>query len=291
MVTKTTEREVAGWLSEEINGILSQGGYPFRESTIETGLSGKTYRFPDIVVWFDRSARDAFAFIEIKAPGKPEDTGRIAEVAARLKVEFAMTWNFTEAVLFHVSKALDIKKTYPWYVLATLDEWLREDKRIVLRKHLRDFLDDLKELHEKGHLHKFPPDKYFFIKLLQDSTDKLHGYFQDHLGKAMQKKLFRKDIETFLVEQGIPDLPTPDARKLLARQWAYGLITRILFYLTIRRQFSHLPDIIEESAEARSMDRMIRNAFEKAREVDWQAVFESNDPIEKIGIPKAATMS
>jgi len=287
MVTKTTEREVAGWLSGEINRILSQGGYPFKESTIETGLSGKTYRFPDIVVWFDRSARDAFAFIEIKAPGKPEDTGRIPEVAARLKVEFAITWNFTEAVLFHVSKALDIKKTYPGYVLATLDEWLREDKKIVLRKHLRDFLDDLKELHEKGHLHKFPPDKYFFIKLLQDSTEKLHGYFQDHLGKAMQKKLFRKDIEAFLVEQGIPDLPTPDARKLLARQWSYGLITRILFYLTIRRHFSRLPDIIKESAEARSMDRVIRKAFEKAREVDWQAVFEADNPIEKIGIPKS----
>jgi len=287
MVTKTTEREVAGWLSGEINGILSQGGYPFKDSTIETGLSGKTYRFPDIVVWFDRSARDAFAFIEIKAPGKPEDTGRIPEVAARLKVEYALTWNFTEAVLFHVGKALDIKKTYPRYVLATLDEWLREDKRIVLRKHLRDFLDDLKELHEKGHLHKFPPDKYFFIKLLQDSTEKLHGYFDDYLSRAMQKMQFRNDIEAFLVEQGIPNLSTPDTRELLARQWSYGLVTRILFYLTIRRHFSRLPDIIKESAEARSMDRVICKAFEKAREVDWQAVFESNDPIEKIGIPKS----
>ncbi len=287
MGTEATEREVTGWLSGEINRILSQGGYPFEESTIETGLSGKTYRFPDIVIWFDRSARDAFAFIEIKPPGKQEDTGRIPEVAARLKVKFALTWNFTEAVLYHVGKTLNVKKPYPTYALSTLDEWLREDKRISLREYLRKFLDDLKELHEKGHLHKFPPDKYFFIKLLQDSTEKLHGYFEDHLSKAMQKKLFKKDIDVFLAEQGIPEMPTRDVRKLLARQWSYGLITRILFYLTVRRHFSHLPDIIKESAEARSIDKVIHNAFQKAREVDWQAVFEAEDPIEKIGIPKS----
>jgi type I restriction-modification system DNA methylase subunit len=287
MVTKATEREATGWLSGEINEILSQGGYPFKESTIETGLSGETYRFPDIVIWFNRSARDAFAFIEVKPPGKTEDTGRIREVASRLKVQYAVTWDFNYAILYYVTDKIEIKKPYNRYLLATLEEWTREDKRVELRMFLRDFLDDLKELHEKGHLHRLPPDKYFFISLLQDSTKKLHGYFEDHLGKAMQKKQFRMDIGAFLVEQGILDLPTADTRHLLASQWAYNLITRILFYLTVRRHFPELPDIIQEAASARSINKVIRRAFEKARQVDWRAVFEATDPIEKVGIPKS----
>jgi type I restriction-modification system DNA methylase subunit len=285
MVTKTTEREITGWLNGEINGILSQGGYPFKESTIETGLSGKTYRFPDIVIWFDRSAKHAFAFIEVKPPGQTEDTGRIPEVASRLNVSYAITWNFSQAVLYHVTEKLEIKKPYHRYLLATLEEWVREDKRVELRKYLRDFLDDLRELYGKGHLHRFPPDKHYFIKLLRDTKDSLRGYFEQHLSKAMQKKDFKKTIDAFLVEQGIPDMP--DTRKFLAEQWAYGLITRILFYLTVRRQFVHLPDIIKESRSVRSIDKLMRRAYAEARNVDWQAVFEAEDPIEKVGIPKS----
>jgi hypothetical protein len=287
MVTKATEREVAGWLSQEINRILESGGFPFQESTVETGLSGKTYRFPDTVIWFDRGANHAFAFIEIKRPGETEDTGRIPEVASRLNVKYAITWDFNQAILYHVTEKLKIKKPYNRYLLATLEEWTREDKRVELRKFLRDFLDDLKELHQKGHLHRFPPDKHFFIKLLRDTMEGLSGYFPSHLSAAMRKKDFRRSIEAFLVEQGIPDMPDEDSRNLLAGQWVYGLITRILFYLTVRRQFPILPDIIEESREARSMDSLIRKAFGEARKVDWQAVFEAEDPIEQVGIPKS----
>ncbi|MFQ6008596.1 MAG: hypothetical protein ACE5K8_06540, partial [Candidatus Zixiibacteriota bacterium] len=103
MATKATEREVAGWLNQEINRILQRGGYPFRESTIEPALSGKTYRFPDILIWFDRSAKHAFAFIEVKPPGEAEDTGRIPEVASRLNVKYAITWDFNQAVLYYVT--------------------------------------------------------------------------------------------------------------------------------------------------------------------------------------------
>ncbi len=285
MVTKTTEREVSAWISEQINGFLSAGGYPFTESTVETSLSGATSRFPDIVIWHNREAKDAFAFIEIKPPGAKEDTGRLKEVAERLKVEYLLTWNFDRAVLYLYDTTLTTKKDYPTYALSNLEDWLRADIRIHLRKHLQRFLQDFQELHEKGHTHSFSPDKYFFIGLLEESTAALQSYFIAHLRKRRQEKRFRALIDEFLVEQGIIEMDSEKAAELVGRQWVYGLVTKLLFYLTIRREFSDLPDIISDSQDAESMNKVVFKAFEKAASYDWHAVFEPDSHLEIIGIP------
>ena len=43
MTIKTTEREVASWISGVINNILKIGDYPFEESTVETLLKNTLY--------------------------------------------------------------------------------------------------------------------------------------------------------------------------------------------------------------------------------------------------------
>lgn len=286
MVTKTTEREIAGWVSQQINEIISKGGYPFSESTIETSVSGIKTRFPDIVIWYNREAKDAFALIELKAPGGEEDKDRLNTVCTDSGAAYAMTWDFNRAQLYHQDQKLVLKKEYPTYALYTLDDWLNAQKKILLRRHLQNFLDDLFELHRHGHLHKFDPDKYFFISLLQEITESLHLYFVQHLRKKRQEKQFRGMIDEFLVEQGIPDIDTDEANRLVGRQWVYGLVTRILFYLTLRKEFSDLPDILEMSKKGGMIGDLIFHAFAEAARHDWQAVFEPDTRIEKIGIPK-----
>lgn len=285
MTVKTTEREVAGWLSEQINEIIEGGGFPFNESTIETGLPGQSTRFPDIVLWISRQNNDAFAFLELKAPGLKEDTGRLIEVAERLKVNHAITWNFAEAVLFHIDRVIESKKRYATHVITDLEEWKRADIRILLKKHIERFLGDLIDLHRHGHLHKFPVDKYFFISLLNDATERLHGHFLEHLIVARKDKSLGRLIREFQVRQGIPDGFGREVDRLLARQWAYGFVTRIVFYLTLRRFHPTLPDIIAESKNTGSINKLVLSAFEAARRIDWQAVFESTDPISLVGVP------
>jgi hypothetical protein len=287
MTTKATEREIAGWLSEQINRILDQGGYPFSESTVEPQLTGGKRRFPDIVIWENRRADEPFAFIELKAPGKTENVVRIPEVANRLRVNYAITWDFNQAILYYYDTDLGKKKEYPTHVLSDLEEWLQVNKKIALRKNIISFLDDLRVLHDKGNLHKFSPDKYFFIKLLQESTDALFKHFIEHLRKKMHDKKYERELDAFWTQQGILNLAKKETIELAARQWAYGLLTRIIFYLAIRREFPDLPDIIKKSQRAKSINKMIFAAFEDARRYDWQAVFEPDNKIEKIGIPRS----
>jgi len=287
MAVKTTEREVADWISKQIDKIIEKGGYPFTSSSTDPSLPGNTSLFPDIVIWFDRQAGDAFAFIELKPPGKYEDNERLPEVAERLRVNYAITWNFSQAILFHCDNKLTEKKRFPTHVISELREWLQADKQIEIIKHLKCFLDDLKELNQKGHLHQFEPDKYFFINLLHDTTNSLKEYFVKHLQKANQKKEFKKEIEAFITEQGFPDLDIKEINELVAGQWVYGLITKLLFYLTIRRNFQDLPDIVADAQKSRSFSDVIKRAFNEARKLDWQAVFEAESRYEKIGIPQS----
>jgi len=287
MAAKTTEREVASWLSAQINRVVESGGYPFEESSVETALAGKTSRFPDIVIWLNRVADEPFAFIEIKPPGELEDKKRLLDVSSRLNVKYAMTWNFNEAVLYYCKQDLNEKRRYPTYVLSNLEEYKNRQKRVFLKKHLVDFLDDFAELHYKGHLHRFKPDKYFFINLLHEATTSINEHFITHLRDRIRDKKLKKIIDEFIAAQGIPNLDTDEINKLISNQWTYGILTRLIFYLTIRRHFPDLPDIVKNLENTGSISDEIFVAFERARRVDWQAVFDPENKIEKVGIPKS----
>ena len=278
---------MADWICGEINIILSQGGFPFKEATVEPSVAGEKRRFPDIVIWFDREIGNAFAFIELKAPGKIEDRSRLPKVAEKLQAEYVLTWNFSVGeLMIHEQGGLNTVKTYPTYTLSTLEDWLRGDKKVIIRKHLKDFLSDFKELREKGKVYSLAPDKYFFVSLLQNSNDRLYKHFAAHIPKVIQSKSKREKINAYLAEQGIPDMPLPEIYELLARQWAHGLLTRIIFYLTLKRHFPELHDIAKLNDDELPSD-MIPRAFKSAKNIDWQAVFEDDDPIEQIGIPES----
>ncbi len=289
MVVKSTEREVAGWLSQAINEILGRGGYPFMTSTIETGLTDDSSgsRFPDIVIWKNLSARTAFAVIEIKPPNKQENIDRLPIVMARLNIQYAITWNFNEGRLYYLeSDTLEDKSNYPTYLLSSLDDWVKYDKQIAIRKCLRDFLDDLKDYYERGHKYKLPPNRFYFVRLLRETSDKLFSIFENHIVKQRRSKVFSENLDAYIKIQGLPDLDSKSANELIARHWVYGLITKLIFYLTIRRHFSELPDIINQSRDSRNLNDIINAAFNRARQIDWQAIFEHEDFVDNIKIPE-----
>lgn len=282
--TKATERELAGWISEQINRLLDSGGFPFEECTIETSVYGK---FPDLVLWNNRIAKDAFAIIELKIPGKIEDLKRLPKLATDFNIKFAITWDFLQGNLYYINNnKLENRKTYPTYLFSEIDDWVYEIQRNKIKKYLFGFIDDLKEMSEKGHLHEFSPDKFFFINLLKNHTEKIQEYFKIHFIEKLQDKKFKLLIDKYLIEQGIPGLSNVESQEMISSQWVYGFITRILFYLNIRRYFSELPDIALEVQQSHNVENIIKNAFMKALQVDWQAVFESDKYLDKIGIPK-----
>jgi len=64
----------------------------------------------------------------------------------------------------------------------------------------------------------------------------------------------------------------------------YRLLARILFYQTLRRHRSSLPQIDLSRLSADTANKKLREIFEQARQIDWHAVFEE-DFSDSIAVP------
>jgi hypothetical protein len=229
---RTNEREIAVWLCEQLNRMAEIGAHPFKEVSAETGVKnqGRTL-FPDIVLWKNRAAGEAFAYLEIKQPGKIEDLDTFLEKALNLRVKYGLTWNFGEAVLYTFeNQKLNKVKSYSTYALIDISSWIGADVKIRLRSHLDQFITDINELDRMGHLHDFIPDKHFFVKLLQDSVYKLHTHYAEHLKLKIHDRELKYSIEQWATTQGIANVGDENFYTTLSRQWAYRFISKLLFY-------------------------------------------------------------
>ncbi|MHB8260487.1 MAG: N-6 DNA methylase [Bacteroidia bacterium] len=288
MSIKTNEREIAGKVADWINDRINTGGYPFTEATNETGLKIDTKtRFGDVIIWQNREAKEAYSYIEIKPPfGAKENLETFRQKATKLKVKYAFTWDFQNLDIYRV----DGNEIHPHDSIARpllnkLDEWLRGDKQAEIKAFIHWLCDEIEKLNQTGKLSRFSPEKVYFINLIRDTKDKLIPEFEQFIKEQQRKSTNKSLIDKYVVEQGI-SMPNDEAYyKIIASQRVYGLITKVIFYLTVRKYFQDLPDLID--AEENDLNRSIKLAFAKAAEKDWQAVF-LDDPIEELGIPQTA---
>ncbi len=278
-----TEREVAAELAAELNDYIQQGGTPFEKATVEHRTGN---RYPDITIWI-RYDQQAFAFWELKAPGLQEDLSKLPEKAQQLGVRYVVVWNFQSGNLYEIEAGqLTSRKSYPIPLLNALKEWSIATKRIAVVEQAKRIVDDLARLARHESLTPFTPDKFYFIGILEKAIHHLVPVLQAHLFQKKKDSQIRAQIDRWTVEQGYP-INLPDLEQLLARHWAYSLAVRLLFYLTIRRYYSALPDLQLALETSQPVAPLLQDAFSKAQSVDWQAVFEPS-PLDRLGLPSSA---
>jgi len=280
--SKITEREVAAELAAELDSVIQQGGVPFQKATVEHSAEGL---YPDIVIWTNYAAKQAFAFWELKAPPLREDLSKLPAKAQALGVRYAVIWNFQSGELYEIEGGhLRPRKSYPTPLLNSLEEWVIPSKRFAVVNQARKILDDLNRLAQGQSLMPFVPDRFYFIGILQKAIMSMLPVLQEHLFQKKKKKAVRDQINAWAVKQGYPTA-LPNLDELLARHWAYSLAVRILFYFTIRRYYPSLPDLRPAPGSAQSVATLLQDAFSKAQTVDWQAVFEPS-PLDALGLPE-----
>jgi len=283
---KANERELASKVSEWINESIRRNNFPFTTASVEAGIKvdAKT-RFADITIWKNIETREAYTYLELKPPfGNIEDLETFRQKAIELKVNYAFTWDFQSLHTYRVNKnEIEHIGTESEAILNNMDNWIRGDYQARIRAYIGRILDELVNLNETGKLRRFYPDKVYFINFIRKAVETLIPKYELFLREVSRKEKYKKLIAEYAIKQGIAYPSDADYFKLIARQNVYGLITRIIFYLTIRRYFEDLPDLF--SVEEKNLNNLLKLAFSKAREKDWQAVFVE-DPIELIGIPE-----
>ncbi len=283
---KTNERELAGKVAQWFNEHIERNQYPFTSASNETGIRvDSTTYFGDVVIWENREANKAYAYIELKPPlGSSEDLERFRKKAIELRVKIAYTWNFHNLNAYKVegnkSTPLD-SETHN--ILTKIDDWKKGNVQADIKAHIHKICDELLSLDKTGRFRKFKPEKHYFINFIRKTVNDLIPILETFIKSEHRKKANRDEINKYVVEQGITYPSDAEFYKLIASQRVYGLITKIIFYLTVRRYFKDLPPLQQEDMDDISL--ALHTAFHKASDIDWQAVFVEG-AIDELGLPE-----
>ncbi len=298
---KSNEREFNSQVIVWLNEFISSGGYPFRDITGETSVKvpGETTRFPDVQVWLNRAAKQGFCGWELKPPSISADDPTLLENAAAkarsMNADHFVTWNMRSAILWRTPHSLlpvsaeNRVKEYPpiLNISQPEDMWVKPND-ILLKTRAREILDDLKTIKYDGHLHQIETDTTFFVGRLHKSVDNLYPILRDALlhnigGDAK----FKRGLQTWGTKQGIANVTDADFHQAVAKQIIYRLLVRILFYLTLQRQWRYLPELSISGLSGEAASAHLKEVFAQARALDWHAVFEEGLP-DEIELPDAA---
>ncbi|HHT9153398.1 MAG TPA: N-6 DNA methylase, partial [Candidatus Hypogeohydataceae bacterium YC40] len=280
--------QVTSWLNE----FIQHGSYPFEGASSEPSIkvSVDETRFPDVQIWLNRKAGQGFCELALKTPetaiDDPELLNKAANVARAMSANFFVTWNMRDAVIWRTPReGVEVTREHmaynyaPIYQVTCPDDLWVESKKILLKDRAREILDDLVRLHREGHLHQVDIDATFFVKRLKDAVDSLGPHVHDSLTEwAGKYPKFRERLFDWAVEQGIARFGDEAFYDTVSRQIAYRLLGKVLFYQTLRRYRNDIPKMEFSAEDFSKTSERLKEFFEKARQIDYQAVFEEDLP-------------
>jgi len=298
---KATEPEfntvLVGWLNE----FIDNGGYPFDRATGQTSIktAGET-KFPDVQIWLNRAAKQGFCGWELKPPAIAADDAALLENAAAkartMSADHFITWNMRNAILWRTPQigtpvsATDRVKAYPQipHIARPEDMWVKPNE-IRLKALARDILDDLKTLYYDHTLNDIEADTTYFVARLHHVVEVLEpalsASLADRVGGDAQ---FRQELREWGRKQGIANVDDAEFHAAVAKQMIYRLLVRIIFYLTLQRQWrEQLPELSISGLSGQAASAHLKEVFSHARDLDWHAVFEEGLP-DKIELPDTA---
>ena len=292
------EREFMSQVISWLNEVISYGSYPFDIASSETSVkvSSTTTNFPDIQIWLNRASGVGFCGWELKTPDTSADDKTLLENAARkamsMNADYFVTWNMRDAIIWRTPKRNEKVthehrlKTYPSLLPVTEvnDLWV-VPKQELLKGRAREILHDLSVLHRDGHLHLVDVDSTFFVHILTEAVKSLIPHIHQSLVTKMGKdKRFKEGLFDWAVKQAIANYDDPAFYETVSRQVVYRLIGKVLFYLTLRRFRADLPAMHLTDSNPSQINEKLKEYFEMARQIDYQAVFEE-DFTDSIPIP------
>jgi len=287
-----TEQTYASDLKEWIGQIIREENLPFKSVKVEMVKERKR---ADILV-FDEDDNCIF-IIEVKrpeeadAPYDPKVLEQATEYADKYKphLRHFATHNVNFLVLWD-SVTLRSVGQFAITYLTQLDEYLRKTDEI--KDSFRKFLK-----YYTRFLHGEPPKRidesiaevlHNYIRGIVNTTDLVNGLVDSYV-KDIE---FRKNFEIWLADNGWED-PRGDKKKLenyciiLAKQYAYIFVNKILFYNVLRKRWPNLSNIVLPKGLTSTnfytlLQTYLNIAIKESN--NYQTVFQTNF-VDKIPIP------
>ena len=298
---KSNEREFMSQVTSWLNEFIKAGSYPFEVASSDPSIkvSEKKTKFPDVQIWLNRKAHQGFCGWELKTPATPVDEQELlnnaAEKARAMHADYFVTCNMRDAVIWrtpnwteNVSRIHRLKTYPPISQITNPDDLWVVSKQELLKAKAKEILNDLSTLHKEGHLHLIDVDSTFFVHELSEAVKTLWPHIHKSLITEIGKSaVFKNELFNWAVKQGIATYEAGEAFfETVSRQIIYRLFGKILFYLTLRRFRTDIPKLDLHGVNPAKVDKKLKEYFEIARQIDYQAVFEEDFP-DRVPFPQS----
>lgn len=239
-----------------------------------------------------------FCHIEILSLATPIDNPHTVESASeearKAGAPYFVVINLKDAILWSTfkkgkspSKEEQLKR-YPTLYQVAPAGVIDETSKILLRKRIQEISEDLKTLQRDGRLKSIEADATFFVNRLARAAETIWNPLKQSLVTTISRDpKFKKALEEWAVKQGIANFGEEPFFESLSRQIVYRTLGKIIFYQSLRRQVSTLPEMNFSGVDDAMIVSRLRYYFDIARAIDYQAIFEE-ELVEKIPYPQSA---
>ena len=216
-------------------------------------------------------------------PDHPERLEKTLEKANVLNPIYFVTSDLRDTILWRTPKmGTSISREYRLKSYSTIQQIPTVPNKVMnpsiealLKQRVEEILQDLETLSEVGHLYSVSIDASFFVHRLHQAVEKMAPLLKKSLSTQVYlKPQFKKSIYTWAVKQGIANYEEEEFLESLSRQIVYKLLGKIIFYESLRRYLKDLPEPDFSSLDPSLILKKLAECFEKARHIDYQAIFE-----------------
>lgn len=293
-----TERTANQKLVEWINEIIKEKNIPLGRAEQET--SGADRKQPDVVIYKRPTSEDVLCLMELKPPyfdpfDEQELTEPARKKATKRRAPYFCTSNFQDLIWFNTEKVNSLRPPEEQIVdkyhlsdISDLDLIERNDIKSNIQKNLEAFLIDLYEVATGKRAEPRHAIDEFLVLRLQEKIKVLAIHYE-HLirNRTTDDPKFSKRLQRWFVDQNWSFAFQEQDFKKAARQAAYLLVNKILFYDVLQSKRPQDLDelqIPEGLTKGSFLQATLQNYFNEVLKIDYETIY-TTDFIDEIAFP------
>jgi type I restriction enzyme M protein len=292
---RMSERSANALLVEWINRLIEDENLPIGRAKQEVLLYDKTS--PDVLIPQSKTSPDVLLLIELKPPYWDIHNNKLVDdaflKAGKVAAKYFATWNVNRLALFD-ARAVDrpyverIVNVYDHVAsIEVLDDLERAEVEVQVKAFLRQLLTELVEI-EIGRKPrpKVNVDQIFISRLHSCVSALTRSYSRLISKQAAQDLDFLERLKKWFVEQNWAFSHSPDDYDKVARQAAYLLVNKILFYAALQSKFNLDPlEIPANLTRGDKLQKILQLYFDDVLAIDYETIF-TTDFIDDIAFPQ-----
>lgn len=299
IIPQKTEWTVNAKIAEWINQIVKDKNLSLGLAEVETTIEGDRKR-PDIILYerpnsqnilccfeFKQPYFDPFSEEELKEPARKKATKRQSPYFVVSNYQ-KLIWYNTEKVNKVLSDEQQIYHIYDLSNIENIDLIERPEYKRPIISNLKQFLRDLVEVYTGKIPEPLLTIDELLIFLLHSKVERLHFYYRGIVYDQFHKdKKFALQLRQWFTNQNWSFFAQEEDFIKVARQTAYLLVNKIIFYYALRSKRGELDplEIPESLTKGGILQTHLQGYFNYVCEnVDYETIYNT-DFIDDIAFP------